>query len=338
MSTLQQRFLEAYPKVLYFEHENSAGLSNYLHSRGVMSGTERVVRVEKPGSGNMNFVMRVNTDQKSFILKQARPWVEKYPHVGAPVNRVEMEAAFYTLIRKYPAVNQYSAQLLDVDADNFVLILEDLGNSADFSYLYEGLLPLELSEAEQLLRFLSHLHEVQESDFPDNMAMRSLNHEHIFRYPFLVENGFDLDVVLPGLQALSMKFKKNEGLKTKISELGNLYLSDAGHSLIHGDFFPGSWLKTADGVKVIDQEFAFIGKPEFDLGVFGAHLLLSGHSINFIEEALNYYQKPSNFDESLVWNFAGVEVMRRIIGLAQLPLSLNLKQREQVLELATKLI
>jgi 5-methylthioribose kinase len=42
------------------------------------------------------------------------------------------------------------------------------------------------------------LHQVQVSDFPDTTGMHTLNHEHIFEFPFLEENGFDLDQIQPG--------------------------------------------------------------------------------------------------------------------------------------------
>ena len=59
-----------------------------------------------------------------------------------------------------------------------------------------------------------------------------------------------------------------------VRELGALYLQD-GTSLLHGDYFPGSWLQTAAGVRVIDPEFCFFGPPEFDVGVLLAHLHLA---------------------------------------------------------------
>ena len=39
--------------------------------------------------------LRVQTAERSFILKQSRPWVEKYPAIPAPEERVLVEAAFY---------------------------------------------------------------------------------------------------------------------------------------------------------------------------------------------------------------------------------------------------
>jgi 5-methylthioribose kinase len=39
--------------------------------------------------------------------------------------------------------------------------------------------------------------------------------------------------------------------------------------------FPGSWLKAADGLRVIDPEFCFLGDPEFDCGILAAHLMIA---------------------------------------------------------------
>ena len=63
-------------------------------------------------------------------------------------------------------------------------------------------------------------------------------------------------------------------------------LDEEGPSLIHGDLFPGSLLQTGSGeLRIIDPEFCFCGDPEFDIGVFYAHLLLSGHG----EDALTWW-------------------------------------------------
>jgi len=164
-----------------------------------------------------------------------------------------------------------------------------------------------------------------------------LNYEHIFEYPFREENGFDLDTVQEGLQAVAMPYKKDTELKQKIERLGSLYLSK-GKYLLQGDYYPGSWLKTADGIKVIDPEFCFYGLREFDLGVFLAHMYLTQQkesTITFIKE--NYY----SFEElntTILNGFIGTEIMRRLIGLAQLPLKMELKTKAALLAFARDLI
>ena len=56
---------------------------------------EHILAIEKPGEGNMNVVLRVKTNLRSFIAKQSRPYVQKYQDVAAPVNRIDVEYQFY---------------------------------------------------------------------------------------------------------------------------------------------------------------------------------------------------------------------------------------------------
>ena len=73
-------------------------IEKYLTESSFLSSDEKVQNVEKPGEGNMNFTLRVITNSRTFILKQSRDYVEKYPQVAAPGQRVLREAEFYQLL------------------------------------------------------------------------------------------------------------------------------------------------------------------------------------------------------------------------------------------------
>lgn len=337
----KNKFKSLYPDTIFLEHEISQELENFLREKKWISSDEKIISTEKPGEGNMNFVLRVITDQKSFILKQSRPWVQKFPQVDAPIERIQIEYNFYHFIAPYKGVNQYTPAVIGFDAEQFMLALEDLGSGADYTYLYQRGKQLSQKEIEALSKLISVLHQVnvdeKEKAHFDNQPMKVLNHEHIFVFPYAVDNGFDLNTIQPGLQELAMQYKKDEGLKKKIAKLGEIYL-DNYDTLLHGDYYPGSWLKVESGLKLIDPEFSYFGKAEFDLGVMLAHLKMAQQTEERIELVLKNYEKPSNFDKDLMWAFSGVEMMRRIIGLAQLPLSLDLTEKENLLEEAVSLI
>ena len=108
------------------------------------------------------------------------------------------------------------------------------------------------------------------------------------------KNGFDLDAIQLGLQSEFLLYKKDDVLKKTIKALGEKYLKD-GSYLLHGDYYPGSFLKTNSGVKIIDPEFCFYGLAEFDLGVLIAHLKLSQQSNEFIDIAIKNYEKGEDF-------------------------------------------
>jgi 5-methylthioribose kinase len=74
--------------------EDLRGLEAYLVGRGFAQAGEAIT-AERAGEGNMNCVVRVRLPNRSLILKQARPWVEKYPSIAAPVERAASEARYH---------------------------------------------------------------------------------------------------------------------------------------------------------------------------------------------------------------------------------------------------
>jgi 5-methylthioribose kinase len=169
--------------------------------------------------------------------------------------------------------------------------------------------------------------------------MRALNHEHIFALPLRPDNGLDLDSITPGLGALALQLQNDSFYWKQVRALGIRYLDHSyGTCLIHGDYFPGSWLKTRDRVYVIDPEFCFFGPPEFDLGMMMGHLYLAGVFTELIASVYNLYTAATSINLSLALQFAGVEIMRRLIGVAQLPPRYDLPEKRRLLELSRRLV
>jgi len=316
-------------------------LVSYLQRQQWLGLDETIVSFTKPGDGNMNYVLRVDTGRRTFIVKQSRAYVEKYPQVAAPEKRVVTEGAFYERISTEKAVQKFMPKLMGIDIENNVMAIEDLGKANDFMILYNLQNQLEESELIALLNYLNGLHDSFQKTVIDNeltnLELRKLNHEHIFHYPFLEDNGFDLNTIQDGLQELALPYKKDTRLKQQISLLGSLYMSK-GKYLLHGDYYPGSWLKTTDGIMIIDPEFCYYGSREFDLGVLLAHLHLTNQNDHLHAVVVREYDAYSELNLDILNGFTGVEIMRRLIGLAQLPLSIDLKTKKQLLEFAKKLI
>lgn len=296
---------------------------------------ELLISSKPAGDGNMNLVLRVKTNLRSVILKQSKPYVRKYPQIPAPINRIVIERTYYFLIESDSVLKGFSPKVLAYFPESHLLITEDLGIGSDFSFLYQGKTTLDPEILSGLADYLNALHGLKIEDFPDNSAMKILNHEHIFNFPFEEENGFDLDSIQPGLQEISLIFKRDRELKKALKKLGERYLSD-GNTLLQGDFYPGSWLKVEDGLKIIDPEFAFMGDKEFDLGVLFAHFDLSQQHESLKEEFLKKYKHP--FSPDLLSQYQGVEILRRLIGIAQLPVNLTLPEKKTLLEKARQLV
>ncbi len=282
----------------------------------------------------MNVVIRIQTDQRSFILKQSRPYVQKYQQIEAPLDRIDVEHQFYQSIQS-DALKMHTPSVLNYDAAEHLLMMEDLGSVQDMTNTYHTR-NIEDEDVNTLVSLLKDIHEsTPPGGYPENLSLRQLNHQHIFVLPFLEDNGFDLNSIQEGLQRIANKYKSDEGLRNIIDQTGAQYLS-TGKVLLHGDYYPGSWMKAKEKVYILDPEFSFVGFAEFDLGVMAAHMIIGTLDDNYVDTISQAYGIDHN--QALVRRVAGIEIMRRLIGLAQLPLEHSLEEKDYLLQLAHRMI
>ncbi|OAV43469.1 phosphotransferase [Lewinella sp. 4G2] len=319
--------------MIELQADTPTGIAGYLRERQFLRTGETLMSVTKAGEGNMNVTLLVTTSERQFVLKQSRPYVAKYPSIPAPIARIDVEYQYLSAAAEDPELAGHHPAVLDYDAANYTLLLEYLEGAEDMIYVYEEGRSISRTQLRSLLNYLSVLHRVNVKDFPANEELKALNAAHIFELPFNPDNGFPLDDFLPGLANVAAVYQYDKKLRAKALELGAQYRA-AGRQLIHGDFYPGSFMRRKGEVFVIDGEFAHRGAPEFDLGVLMAHLLLSEAEPELLTEIDRSYRKPPGFNAKLAREFCYVEVIRRIIGIAQLPLSLTLGQRKSLLEQA----
>ena len=316
--------IQARPDFPWLSLDDPVGVAQFMRNRGWLESGEEVLDCQKAGEGNMNLAIRVRTNRRSVILKQSRPWVEKYEHIPAPPDRSHFEGRFYRRAGEIEAVARRMPRLLAADEEACSLLLEDLAGAEDFTAMYTGG-TIAGAELTDLAEFLAALHEATFGQ-PDpqfaNRDMRSLNHQHIYDIPLQQDNGLSLDGYEPGLDAAAAELKHDHTYVERTHETGRRYLAD-GRCLVHGDYFPGSWLKTNRGVRVIDPEFCFYGDAEFDLGFAVAHFALTRQpaaTAHGFLEAYGHSRERAKLDDRLMARYASAEVMRRLIGVAQLPI------------------
>ena len=285
----------------------------------------------------MNRVERVMLDDGStLILKRANPWVEKYPGIPAPVERSAVEAAFYGAVAGTEA-GAAMPRLIASDAGTASMLLADLAPGADGMTVYAGAI-IGDTDLDAIADWLCALHRLPVP--PDhgfaNHEMRALNAEHIFDYPLAPDSGFDCDAIVPGLQVHADRLKSDPAFIAAVQIVKAIYLGDVPGVLLHGDLYPGSWLTTPEGLFVIDPEFCWVGPREWDVGVLMAHLKLSGQPDAAASRLLARYGET--LDTALLSQITGIEIMRRLIGVAQLPLPYDLDVRATLLEEARALV
>lgn len=308
-----------------------------LGALGWCPAGRHVVSVTVAGAGNMNLVERVTLDDGvTLILKRAHAWVEKYPDIPAPIGRAGVEAAFYAAVSGSAAGAAMPAHL-GFDEGATANLFADLGAGADGMAAYAGA-PISGADLDAVADWMRALHALPVAADPrlSNRAMRELNALHIFDFPLDPASGFDVDAITLGLQIYADKLKRDGEFIAVVQIVKAVYLGDLSGVLLHGDLYPGSWLTTPQGLFVIDPEFCWIGPREWDLGVLIAHLRLSNQPEESTTRLIARYGHP--VDMALANRIAGIEIMRRLIGVAQLPLAIDLAAKVALLEEAHKLV
>ena len=330
--------------------ESPGELTTLAHQHGWLAASQNIVSLAKAGEGNMNTVVRAfvhnasvrdatSSDATTIIFKQSLPYVAKFPDIPAPIERIASEHRFYQAVAGQPPSLQMP-DLIGYAEQHHLLCFEDVGEGRDFTYLYTRDHNKTIPH-QTLLTWLSQLHRlpIDASNRIENIGMRQLNHEHIFSLPFRTNNGLSFGTTLDNFRQGFLTCALVDAAQT----LGQIYLGEISRTssqcLLHGDYYPGSWLMhpTAE-IMIIDPEFTFVGPGEFDVGVYLAHLVMAGLSQNDLTEQLTLYSPPPGYDHQLAWQFAGIEIIRRVLGVAQLPLNATDAQKIEWLKLADRWI
>jgi 5-methylthioribose kinase len=226
---------------------------------------------------------------------------------------------------------------LGYDGPSVANLFEDLGEGRDGMAAYGGE-PIARAIIAAVVDCMTALHSLP-TPFAltlSNRAMRQLNALHIFDFPLDPNNGFDLDAITRELQACANELKHDRDFSCIVASMRSGYRSDRSGVLLHGGLYPGSWLDTERGLFIIDPEFCWIGPPERDVGILCAHLQLSGQHKELESDLITRYAAPLN--PIMLNRFKGIEIMRRLIGVAQLPLDISLEAKAALLADARSLV
>ncbi len=339
---LYSKFRDTHPHAFFVDEDNPESIQNYLRNQGWIDENKQLESVASVGEQNLNNVLRLTfSDGQSVIIKQSRPWVESLPDIPAPAERCNIEAAFLQETARNDDIASRAPNVLHFDEDAHIILMEDLGDGNTLINLYESEEVLQEQTLVDILEYLSALHQNFAHHscnfYIENRGMRKLKAEHMFRFPFVEDNGLDLDEVTPGLAEVGEKYRNDEELMEQVAFMQYRYLQN-GETLLHGDFWPGNMLRTANGIKIIGPEYCFFGDAEFDLGMLYAHLHLARQPEELLAKVEEHYKKPPTFSEMLYQQYAGTEILRRILGLEQLPLHLNLEEKEDLLNTARSML
>jgi 5-methylthioribose kinase len=321
-------------------------LPAYLQSVGILTAGETIA-VEVAGDGNINWVRRARArDGRSWIIKQARPALERFPQYQASTERIVFEARYFETARAFDRQN-VCPRVIHFDEPERVLVLEDLGDAERLDRaLIRG---VDAHDAiAGVAAFLGDVHAATRSaDLSARFAnddMRRLHGDHIFQLPFHA-NDFPLP---PAIRRRGEEIQKEERLGRVAAAAYDRYLQSQ-TALVHADVQAGNILLTASGPKLLDAEIAHAGDPAFDVGTLIAHMLLpavAAKNLQRTEETLvNLWSAYANahglqncppFGEAAL--YAGIEMMRRTIGAARVAVVEAPEAALAVIDLASRLM
>jgi 5-methylthioribose kinase len=303
-------------------------LPDHLCRLGLAAAGDRI-EVEPAGDGNINWVRRATLSgarRRSYVIKQARPALERFPQYQAPTERIVCEARYLETARAFDA-DCVLPRVLAFDEPNRVLVLEDLGSAERLdAALTRG--AATRAPLTRLAAFLGRVHRGTRDDASlvprfANAAMQRLHGDHIFALPF-APNDFALP---PRTAERAAALRADDALRAAAASAYARYLEPRG-ALVHGDVQAGNILLPAGTVKLLDAEIAHVGDPAFDLGMLLAHRLLPAAAAGRSREAAP--------DLAACWDaygaahgerglptladalrYAGLELLRRTIGAAR---------------------
>jgi 5-methylthioribose kinase len=302
------------------------------------------------GDGNLNLVFRVGDGRSSVIVKQALPYLrfagESWPLTR---HRARIEAeAIRTHARLDPGI---LPELIHFDEDMSALVLEDL---RDHQSWREALIaghdvrgvagPVGRYSARVLLGTLDvALSAAERAALRERFVYSELclvTEDLVFTAPYhgSVTNRFD-----PAIADLAMSLTRDDALKAAAAELRAGFRT-RDEALLHGDLHSGSVMINHGNPRIIDLEFAYFGPVGFDPGSLLAHLAIAWQAhaaqgrdayCGVIEDCAAGYWTAFADESRRLWDpadpgadeflsrvladagrFAGLEMIRRIVGLA----------------------
>lgn len=322
-----------------------ATLPAYLVRRGLAPAGRPLV-VEPAGDGNINWVRRVRApDGSSWIVKQARPTLERFPQYQASTERLLFEARWFEVARPLDR-DGVCPRVLHLDADARVLVLEDLGAAERLDHAL-GRGAGVTRALEILARLLGAVHgATADGSFAARFAndeMRRLHGEHVFVLPYRA-NDFPLS---PRLRARAREVQADGALVALADAAWARYREPRG-ALLHGDVQAGNVLLAATGPKLLDAEIAHVGDPAFDVGTLVAHVLLAalgrGPVATLPAPVAAIWHAYASAAGAIAPRFpavarqAGFEVMRRTIGAARVAAVASDEAGLAAVDLATRLV
>ncbi|GAA0121933.1 S-methyl-5-thioribose kinase [Clostridium faecium] len=251
------------------------------------------LEITELSNGNVNLIFRVrNTkDNKSFIVKQALPYLkiagDSWP-LAIDRNKLEYKVLEYqSLICKELVPKVYFN-----DEAYSAFVMEDC---TGMEVLRESLLKMNKYPSfpniigEYLAKMLFHTSDLGlKKKLKKNMIKEFVNPDLcditerlVFTEPYY--NCYTNNINAEILSYVKKEIWNDELVCASIDKLRYIFMNKS-EALIHGDLHSGSIFISSDKCKVFDSEFAFYGPISYDIGTLYANLIVNYYYLDSVED------------------------------------------------------
>jgi 5-methylthioribose kinase len=228
-------------------------LLDYLRRRGHVGPGP--ARVELLGGGVSNIVLRVDTADRAFVVKQSRPQLRTRDAWFSDLDRVYREQEVMQAL--HPLLREVVPAVLFADRANYAFAMS--AAPADHRVWKHLLLAgeVDLALGERTGAVLGRIHQAT--------AER----------PALVEPFRDHTVFVQ--LRVDPFYRRVQERRPEVAEAVEpivRQMLSVKEALCHGDYTPKNLLVHGAGLTLVDYETAHLGDPTMDLGLFLSHLVL----------------------------------------------------------------
>ena len=212
--------------------------------------------VEPLGWGVSNVVLRVETPERTFVLKQSRPQLRTRDAWFSDINRVYREQEVMQML--YPLLPPLTVpEVLFADRENYLFAMSHA--PVESKVWKETLLAgqVDLAVGERAGMVLGRMHEATAQD-TELVA------------PFRDQTVFDQLRIDPFYRRIQ---ERRPEVAAAVQPIINRMLT-LKEALCHGDYSPKNILTHEQGFTLVDYETAHVGDPTMDVGFFLSHLVL----------------------------------------------------------------
>lgn len=252
---------------------------------------------EEETDGFVNFIFRIiDENGKSFILKQARPYIRVFNDVSLNVSRNKLE--YETLRIRSKISKEYVPEVFYVDFENNIFIMEDCKDYRPLRFELckmkrFGNLAKQISEYMSKTNFYTSEYFLPSDDYKRlqgafiNIEMRDIMENATFIKDYLKENCKRDDIH----ESIVKWIWQQEIVQLETLKSRDIFMKK-GQCLIHGDLHTSNVLISKDKLKVIDMEYTFMGPFSADMGYLLANFIFT-YSASIIRKDCNDIEKLS---------------------------------------------